>query len=267
MSAAAPFRSKKRRASYVEYGYGPASKLPPPSLPRHVSTVGMASSTRAPRTARASLNQRTGGLIGLEYKYVDQDLSDASITGTWTGGEIDPAAANCIGACVQGSGESQRDGSRIVVKSIQVSGFVYRDQLSDQADARPGQLVQISLVMDKQSNGVQLNAEDVFSTAGPDVPGRRVVANSSRFKVLKTWLISLHDTSAGTDGANTQTLGGMTVPFSCYLKLNQVVNFVAGAGAGTVADMKDVSFHLIAAADGVVASDYISYSTRIRFIG
>jgi len=216
---------------------------------------------------RASLNRRTGGLIGLEYKFIDQDLTDASITGTWVGGELDPAAANCLGACVQGSGESQRDGTRIVVKSIQINGFVYRDALSDQADCRPGQLIQLSLVMDKQSNGTQLNAEDVFSTTGADVPGRRVVANSARFKVLKTWLLTLHDTAAGTDGANTQTLGGMTVPFSCYLKLNQVVNFVAGAGAGTIADMKDVSFHLIGAADGVVASDYVTYTCRVRFIG
>jgi len=216
----------------------------------------------APRT-----RPRAPPALRVEYKFVDQDLSDSSITGTWVGGELDPVAANCIGPCVQGSGESQRDGTRTIVKSIQINGFVYRDQLSDQADCRPGHLIQISLVMDKQSNGAQLSAEDVYTTGGPDVPGRRVVANSARFRVLKTWLVTLHDTSAGTDGAATSSLSGMIVPFSCYLKLNQVVNFVAGAGAGTIADMKDVSFHLIAASDGVVASDYISYSSRVRFIG
>jgi len=126
--------------------------------------------------------------------------------------------------------------------------------------------------MDKQSNGTQLNAEDVYGTAGPDVPGRRVVANTTRFKILKTWLITLQDVTAMTDGAATGSLGGMVVPFSCYIKLNQanltqVVNFIAGAGAGTIADFRDVSFHLIAASDAVVASDYISYNVRTRFLG
>jgi len=76
--------------------------------------------------------------------------------------------------------------------------------------------------MDKQSNGVQLSAEDVYvSGTEPENPGRRVVANSSRFKILKTWLISMHDTCAFNDAAATGSVAGNVIPFSCYLKMNQ----------------------------------------------
>jgi len=121
--------------------------------------------------------------------------------------------------------------------------------------------------MDRQSNGVQLSAEDVYGTNDPEVPGRRVVANSSRFKILKTWLIELHDTVAMTDGAATASIGGMIVPFGAYLKLNQQVNFVAGAGAGTIADFRDVSFHMIACQMNNQADDLVSYTSRVRFLG
>lgn len=208
--------------------------------------------------------------IGLEYKFVDNAVTETAILATWTGGEVDPAGGvNCIGACVQGTGESQRDGSRIVVKSIQIQGYVRRIMQSDQADSRHPNLIQVSLVMDTQSNGTQLSAEDVFTVGTePEVPGRRVVANTPRFKVLKTWLCNMQDVSAFNDAAATGSITGNLVPFSCYIKMDQVVNFVAGAGAGTIADFRDVSFHMIAAgtqAGG--AADFISYNSRVRFMG
>lgn len=172
---------------------------------------------------------------------------------------------NCIGACIQGSGESQRDGSKIIVKSIHIQGSVERPIAQDAADARFPNLIQIALVMDTQTNGTQLNAEDVYVATDPEVPARRVIANTSRFKVLKTWLITMKDTVMGTDGANTNTIGGEIAPFSCYLKMEQPVNFVAGAGAGTIADFRDVSFHMIVC--GSRALDNITYNSRVRFVG
>lgn len=229
---------------------------------------------RAPSMAIAARKKvyrrrRFGPLIGLEYKFVDQVVADVAISNTWTGGEIDPVGGgvNCIGACVQGTGESQRDGSRIMVKSIQIQGYVERANSQDAADCRLGNIIQISLVMDRQTNGTQLSAEEVFTTTDPEIPGRRVIANTTRFKVLKTWLLTLHDTSSGTDGANTQTLGGMIVPFSCFIKMNQPVTFVAGAGAGTIADFRDVSFHMIACQMNNQTEDTISYNSRVRFVG
>jgi len=46
-----------------------------------------------------------------------------------------------------------------------------------------------------------------------------------------------------------------------------VVNFIAGAGAGTIADFRDVSFHMIACQSTAVAADLLSYNVRTRFLG
>lgn len=201
-----------------------------------------------------------------EKKFVDQVKVSFSPNNTWTGGEHDPAA-NCIGACVQGDGESNRDGTKIVVKSVQVQGTVARTRQSDQADVRKPSLVQVALVMDMQTNGAQLSAEDVYVDTGPTIPGRRVLNNTSRFKVLRTQVFRMFDTAAGTDGANTQTVTGNCYAFRWFIPMTQVINFVAGAGAGTVADFKDVSFHIIACTTGTGGEDTIEYNSRVRFVG
>lgn len=221
-----------------------------------------------PRASRAGLNIRTGGLVGLEYKYVDQFLALTTPQASWVGGELDPVGGvNCIGACTQGTGESQRDGTRIAVKSIQIQGYCVRTPTVATASSRGANLIQISLVMDTQTNATQLNAEDVYLTQDPEIPARRVVANSQRFRVLKTWMIELHDQGGFNDAAATGSLAGMMVPFSCYKKMNVQVDFVAGAGAGTIADFKTVSFHIIACSAVGVATDFITYNSRVRFIG
>jgi len=250
---------KKRR--YPSGAY-PAAKRYSVAAPMGGGPARVVEVRRRRRTPYANL------ALGVENKFVDQILAPTVFTATWTSGELDPVGGvNCIGACVQGSGESQRDGTRIVVKSIQIQGYVSRTVAQDQPDCRTNSVIQLSLVMDRQSNGVQLSAEDVYGLTDPEVPGRRVVANQARFKVLKTWLFTLNDTASFNDGAATASIAGMSKTFSCYLKMNQVVNFVAGAGGGTIADFRDVSFHMIGCSNVALATETVTYNSRVRFIG
>jgi len=247
------------------YGTRPAKKY-------RAATGRIVAIPPAPVFGRPRRKRRTPQAVaqlGVETKYVDQILASTAITTSWNGGEIDPVGGvNCLGACVQGTGESQRDGTKIVVKSIQIQGYVERAIAADQADSRRGNLISISLVMDRQTNLAQLNGEDVYTVADPECPPRRVVVNQARYKILKTWLLETHDVSAFNDASATGSLAGMVVPFSCYIKLNQVVNFVAGAGAGTIADFKDVSFHMIACGNVTVnGGDTVTYNSRVRFVG
>lgn len=237
------------------------------------AAAAAAEAALVPRSRVARLNIRTGGLLGVDLKCVDQILAATAVTATWTGGEIDPVGGvNCIGACVQGNGLAQRDGVRIVVTSIQIQGFVTRGFVSDQADMRGANLVQIALVMDTQSNAAQLNAEDVYVATDPEVPARRVIEYTSRFRVLKTWLIEMADVAAANDNAvagpnSTISNAGVMHAFSCYKKMNQEVTFVAGAGAGTIADFNRVSFHMIACCFAAAPGDQVSYNSRVRFLG
>lgn len=275
------YSPKKRPKKFV----GPPK--PPAYPPRRASAAAAAAAAAAPaaaaaaaeaalaapRSRQARLNIRSGGLLGIDLKCVDQILAGTALTASWAGGEIDPAAGvNCIGACVQGNGLAQRDGVKIVVTSIQIQGQVYRGVVAAQAAMRGGNLIQIALVMDTQSNAAQLNAEDVYGVTDPEVPGRRVIEYTSRFRVLKTWLIEMNDVAAANDNAvagpnSTIANAGVVRSFSCYKKMNQEVTFVAGAGAGTIADFNRVSFHMIACCYAVAGGDSITYNSRVRFLG
>jgi len=149
--------------------------------------------------------------------------------------------------------------------------MVYRKVSSDEADVRPPSIVQVSLVLDSQTNATQLSAEDVYvkkATNDTQVPGLREITNTSRFKVLKTQLFCLNDTASSTDGANTTSVTGNAIPFTWYVPQNQVINYIAGAGAGSVADIRDYSYHVIASCDANPdSSNCLKYNCRVRFVG
>lgn len=219
---------------------------------------------RAP-TYRRRRPSAVQAALGVEYKYFDAVKTATVFSTSWVGGELDPAAS-CLGVPTQGVTASSRDGSRIVCKSLQLQGRVYRAVGPDSVDSRQGAVCQLALVMDTRTNGAQLNAEDVYTSTDPEVPGYRVIANSSRFKVLRTEYFDMVDTSAMTDGASTASITGSVHHFSWHLKMNQVMNFIDGGGAGAVADLKDISFHLI----GCTSSgnyDFVEYNFRMKFIG
>lgn len=202
---------------------------------------------------------------GAELKYFDAVKTDTAIGSSWTGGEYDPAA-NCLGVPTQGNGASSRVGTKITVKSLQVQGRVWRALGSDQADSRTPTLVQIALVMDTQTNGTQLNAEDVYTATDPEVPGYRVIANTSRFKVLRTQTFNMQDVSAFNDAAATGSIVGNAYCFQWFIKMNQLINFIDSAGAGAVADIKDVSFHMIGCCSGTANVDRLEYNFRMRYL-
>lgn len=222
----------------------------------------------AAAAAAAAMNVRTGGLLGIELKAFDTHRSLVAISNanTWAGGEYETATYGLF-CPTQGSAINNRDGQRTIVKSILVQGIVQRSVEADQADVRESGTVQVSLVMDRQTNGAQLNAEDVYVATAPAVPAQRVLEYAHRFRVLKTVLIDLHDVAAFSDGANTGSVTGNSKSFTLSWKGSVPANFVAGAGAGAVADLRDVSFHIIACSTSPASADYIRYNSRVRFVG
>jgi len=211
---------------------------------------------------------RTGGFSGTELRYFDSDLQDQALTPSWAGGELDPAAL-CLFYPVQGSGPQNRDGARVLVKSVYITGYVKRVAQAAEAAAPEGAIATLALVLDKQTNGATLNAEDVYDTTEPEECTRRVLENVSRFTVLKQWQIPIPVGVNFNDAAGTGAVGGALVPFSANLKLNLPVQFIAGAGAGGVADIRDNSFHMIGVCThNAPAGGYMTaFKCRFRFIG
>lgn len=223
----------------------------------------------SPRLRRRSQALMT--TLGIEKKYYDTSKALTAITSPTdaTGGELDPATVNALSAPAQGDTDTNRDGRKIVVKSVQVTGLVNVPAQANQTAADTGNVVFIALVQDTQTNGAQLNSEDVFTNpaaAGSTaVTPLRNMLYSSRFKVLATTTLDMTNPALGYDGTNMEQ-NGLVRTFSFFKKLEMPVSFNSTTTAGVDA-VVDNSLHLIAFTNSTALAPQLSYNARIRFVG
>lgn len=211
-----------------------------------------------------SENPRTGGLLGIEYKYFDTVKSITAISNGWAGGEMDPASYNTLCVPIKGTGASERDGDHIVIKNIQIRGVVKFTVKSDQSDSNGPWEATVLMVLDRQTNGAQLNAEDVMNDVAPKTHSFRNLEYRRRFRILASKRVILHQTSAFTDGSNTGTYTGNGRLFHMNVRCNIPVDF-SGNG-GTIADITNNSIHLIACSESSSVLS-LEYHARCRFVG
>lgn len=222
---------------------------------------------RAAARAISRRQQRFASGIGIEKKVQDKTLALTALTATWAGGELDPAGASSLCAPSQGNTAATRDGNDYVIKTVQLNGRIIRPPQSDVADVTVPTTVKLALVLDTQSNGTQLSAENVYSddtgAAGDKVYGYRETEYTRRFQVLWTKIFNVGDTVTMTDGANTASTAGSVRYFKIYLNLDIPVH--CNGNAGTIADCTDNSLHFIGCATDTNAS--VEYVSRVRFVG
>lgn len=222
--------------------------------------------SRMRRPARG--NARTGGFQGMELKFVDYESASNAVVATAEGAEVDPATADSISAIAQGDGESQRDGRRCVLKHVQLQGQVQLDATNDAATAPNGGVVRVALVWDKQTNGAQLNSEDVYNattSAAVDAYGFRNLQYSQRFQVLGVQYIDLNPMSASGTAASNDS-GQITKFFSIRKRINIPVQFTGTTAV--VASIADNSLHVIATkSDNSSTGMTLRYVSRVRFVG
>jgi hypothetical protein len=217
------------------------------------------------------MNNVSSGFLGIEKKFYDTSTSTStpSTASALTGGECDPAEGT-LSAPAQGDGPSDRDGKKILITSVQVNGIVFHAPInSTNSGTAAPQGYFIALVLDTQTNGAQLNSEDVFVNPSANVtlnahPLRNML-QSSRFRVLKKWVLKPEVSPYSFDGTNWST-AGMELPFECYLKTNIEANFTAGVTAD-VSNVVDNSLHVVAFADNPDITPVMRYNARIRFVG
>jgi hypothetical protein len=218
----------------------------------------------------APRSKATWALAGEELKFIDYGYAAAIPAPTdSTGGEADPATALALNSIAQGDGPSDRDGRKVNVKSVYVTGNVVFSGNADETDTPSAPVIYIALVMDRQTNGAQLNSEDVFTnpaanalTAANPV---RDLAFSKRFQVCDVARLDDFETIAFPDGASTGSVNCSSKAFSLSWSGNVVTNYVAATAV--VASIADVSFHVIAFASSVTFAPSLVYNSRVRFTG
>lgn len=210
-------------------------------------------------------------MMGTELKYVDTALVDSAIAAPTdaAGAERDPATVLCLNPIAQGDGQTERDGRQCLLKSCYVTGIISEPASADNADAQAGGVYYVALVQDMQTNGAQLNSEDVFTNPGGAAKTAPLVLRdlqyTARFKVLDS--VTLHEPNkyAFTDGAATGTISGFHLPFKLSWNGEMPVTFTGTTA--NVSTIQDNSLHIIAYCSTTSGTPVISYNSRVRFVG
>ena len=212
-------------------------------------------------------------LLHVETHYFDFSRGTLAFASTAdaTGGELDPATKNCLNAIQQGAGRNNRLGNRLLVKRIYITGVVNRpDQeiASNEAGLPAPASVYIALVRDKQTNGAQMNSEDCFtndssSSVLASCP-LRDTEHLARFDVLKVVRIDFQPAGVSSNLSTITVASGQMVQFTMMVQnMNDVVEYTGTAG--TVADISDISYHMIGWTSNTEAAEDITYQGRISF--
>lgn len=230
------------------------------------------------RSSRRRLLGRTGGLIGIENKYLDVYASLVAIGAPTdcSTGEMQPegGCTSCLSAPAQGDGPQQRDGKKIVITNCFITGHVAYSIETDKGDPVEAPTVFVALVLDTQTNGATIVSENVFTNPN-DIAATngfplRNMENTSRYRILRHKTIRPQTGVTSTDGANTCSNECNGRSFIMSWKGKLPVNFSTTGTTADVANVVDNSLHLIAFAtstspNAMAAS--LSYNSRIRFQG
>lgn len=227
---------------------------------------------------RRSRNARTAGYLGIETKFYDVGRTPASISGltngTTVGLEIDPTTENCLNAVSQGDGEQQRDGRKISMVDVIVRGTLQVVPQTAQTAVDVAPVVNVYLVLDKQTNGATLNSEDVFAslttTTNTVSSLNRNLEYDTRFRVLATKQIRVP--APRVTGTSTAVLeGGVHVPFTLYKNLAGMKTTFTTGTTSLISNITDTSLHIIAfqttSSSGTTEAVSLAYQSRLRFRG
>lgn len=212
---------------------------------------GMRKTARLPpftpnRKAKQMLNRQ-------EMKFFDTTLSfncDAT---------AEVPATGQLALIVQGTGNTNREGYLVTVKSIQIRGVL---SFAPGAAATAASNAIIQVMLDRQPNGAAAAVTDALTTTVMST-GLPVVPNQYRFKTLKRIVVPVNSQAGVTTAYNN-----FNVCVDEYIKLKKPIEIRYNGNAGTVADLTTNNLFLFAGSDGST-DDTISFAgtARLRFTG
>lgn len=228
---------------------------------------------RKPKKTRkgfTSVPRTRGASVQGEMKYFDTERAAVAIAATadWTNSEVDPATFNTLFVPVVGAAVNQRIGKAAKVMKIRIRGTINAAKQGDQTGSDNPSIVRYALVQDFQTNSAQAQGEQVFATAtaaSSNVFVHQNVDNFGRFRVLHDKTVVLQNPNSTYDGTNIEQQG-LAKPFkiSHVFQKPVEVRFNATNG-GTVADIVDNSWHMLANSSNGDLAPTISYICRVYY--
>lgn len=226
--------------------------------------------------ARRLANARSGGFLGLEFKFYDTYHS-ANIAASAHPADHNPAAVDCLSAMAQGDGPSERDGNRCILKKIDIVGKVQLPPSAGESlvgtDLNESNIY-MALVLDTQSNGAHPNGSDIWKNFSGSLNQfqdlcMRNLEQAGRFRVLwKKVIVLKPDTFTADYNAplpDLWTYPGVSRHFACHLKLDIPVQFKSSSAG--IASVSDNSLHFFCGSDSQQLAPHLRYTSRVRFVG
>ncbi len=218
--------------------------------------------------ARAA-NQRTGGFVDIENKFLDSELTSTALAATWT--SLNPSGTGCtdsISVPAQGDGESERDGRVFYINSVHVNGF-FQIPAAESAVAPPRvTFVRVILYWDTQTNAAEATATDIMDGGGSvDVLGFRNLQNSKRFIVLKDKLMKITPMSTNEGAVNLFATGVQQIHFKFNKKFAKPIKVRTSGTTANVNVCTDNNLGIAALCDVTTQAPTIQYQARVRFSG
>lgn len=226
-------------------------------------------------TIQKRSNHRVGGFLGIEKKFYDTSLLEANLvtTGDCTLGLHNPSAVITLNTVPQGSGEQERDGRKISMKYLSISGLVRQNTIPNTTSFPQQGGYFIAVVLDTQANGAIMKSEDVFKNQSANIslainPFRNL-EKQARFKVLKTvrGKMGLPSAAYSGTGNNSMALSGVAEFFSININLKDLPCLFSGATAN-ISDIVNNSLNLVVFIYDKGAAIYVlNYNARLRYVG
>ncbi len=205
---------------------------------------------RTPRAGRVS--PAVIASLGVEKKFFDGSKGNTSVSATGT------ITDDSLVEIPQGDGESNRDGRKVIVKSIHVKGLCKADSTS--APTETGNRIRIIMYLDKQVNGATAAVTDLLEDA--DINGFRNLTNSGRFTFLYDRSYDLNNMAGAFDGTNDQ-FGELHLGFSINKTVEIPVQYNSTAGAITEITSNNIGMLFI----DEEGNSTVQYRWRVRFVG
>jgi len=221
---------------------------------------------------RIAKSYRTGGLSGLELKYIDNQYAATNLTNTLTTTTAthDPSATITINGTAQGDGFDNRDGIIMTTKSVGIVGQIVVPAVEVQDNLNCSFQYRIALVLDKQTNGAAASADLIWDdTATVKTNAFRKIENAFRFDVLKEIKGRWNPPSVVNTASVINSFGypKVTIPFKIFYTFPGGLKTRYSSTTNTIANIRDNSLHIYAWVDTVTTTPQtISYTSRARFI-
>lgn len=214
-----------------------------------------------------------GGQIVSERKYYDTTLNGgtiSSVVSNWLGAENDPVNIDTLFAPIQGNDISDREGRNCYVHNITVRGSIKSDDQTAQTLVDANQIFRIILVLDKQTNGAKMEAEDLITSGSgaPSLYDFQNTANFGRFQILKDRIIEHQPCNIAGNTSGTFWQGSQRKHFKLKHTFNPPLRICFNStNGGTVSDIVDNSFHIICGKESANIGANLYYQSRVSFTG